>query len=200
MPQSCGYFWIWGENVVLQERYTHPALHMPEQDGAPSFTHIMGMGNYWYFPNCHLSQSSWLGWIFGKWPSVKKSHHFQLCKQDACNYLFFFNFFFKALCVLGYSGRNGHTVLQDKPERGWHSPETLPLPMSLSPPSPQPLVNYDVKEFIPHLNIHAVYTQSQASAEVYKGSISQNLIHYIYRWRLGQQCSFPQHRWWWWSR
>lgn len=49
------------------------------------------------------------------------------------------------------------------------------------PPSPQPLVNYGVKEFIPHLNIHAVYTQSQASAEVYKGSISQNLIHYIYR-------------------
>lgn len=51
----------------------------------------------------------------------------------------------------------------------------------LFPPSPQTLVNYGAKEFIPHLNIHAVYTQSQASAEVYKGSISQNLIHYIYR-------------------
>lgn len=96
--------------------------------------------------------------------------------------------FFKAL--LGYgaesSGRSGCTVLQDKPKRGRHSPVTLPLPMSLphpppSSPSPQPLVNYCVKEFIPHLNIHAVYTQSQASAEVYKGSISQNLIHYIYR-------------------
>lgn len=94
MPQSCGYFWIWGENMVLQERYTHPALHRPEQDGAPSFTHIMGMGHYWYFPNCHLSQSSWLGWIFGKWPSVKKSHHFQLCKQDACNYFCFLFYFF----------------------------------------------------------------------------------------------------------
>lgn len=51
----------------------------------------------------------------------------------------------------------------------------------LFPPNPSTLVNYNVKEFIPHLNIHAVYTQSQASAEVYKGSISQNLIHYIYR-------------------
>lgn len=51
----------------------------------------------------------------------------------------------------------------------------------LFPPVPKPLVNYSVKEFIPHLNIHAVYTQSQASAEVSKGSISQNLIHYIYR-------------------
>lgn len=61
------------------------------------------------------------------------------------------------------------------------SPETLPHPVSLPPPTLQPLVNYNVKEFIPHLNIHAVYTQSQASAEVYKGSISQNLIHYIYR-------------------
>lgn len=70
-----------------------------------------------------------------------------------------------------------------KPEWGQHISEPLPLHCVSPPlpPSPQPLVNYGVKEFIPHLNIHAVYTQSQASAEVYKGSISQNLIHYIYR-------------------
>lgn len=185
---------------MLQESCIHPTFHTPGWDVAPSFTHVMIPipEHHWYFPNCQLSQKSWLGGVFGKWPSVKKSQHFHLCKLDACNFFFIICKHFLFWVTMVEMATLSFKINQNGANNFWAPPSPRISPPL--PPSPQPLVNYGVKEFIPHLNIHAVCTQSQASAEVYKGSISQNLIHYIYRWRLGQQCSFPQHRWWWWSR
>lgn len=84
------FFWICWEHMMLQGSCIHATFHAPGWDEAPSFTHVMIPipEHPWCFPNCQLSQSSWLGWIFGKWPSVKKSQNFHLCKLDACKYFF----------------------------------------------------------------------------------------------------------------